>query len=90
MSTILPEHSWKTMENDEKVEEITVFLGPIEAKQFIEFQRYHELFNLLLEKKVFDQKAAAITLHFDNKGVLRTITRADALYSSTSQFDNLN
>ena len=70
--------------------EVTVFLAPIEAKRFLEFQRHYEIFNLLIEKKVFEQKAAAITLHFDNQGFLRAVTRADALYSSDSNFTNTN
>lgn len=71
-------------------QEITIFLGPLEAERFKEFQQHYEIFNLLLEKKVFNQKSAAITLHFDNKGVLRTVARADVLYSSNTEFDNTN
>lgn len=70
--------------------EITVYLAPIDVERFKEFQKHYEVFNLLLEKKVFSQKSAAITLHFDNKGVLRTVQRADVLYSHTSQFNNEN
>ena len=73
-----------------KEAEITIFLSPEDSKLFLEFQKYHALFNLLVDKRVFDQKGAAITLHFDSKGDLRTVTRADVLYSSTSQFDNVN
>lgn len=70
--------------------EVTIFLTPEEAEKFVQFQRYHELFNLLLEKRVFDQKGAAITLHFDPGGELRTIQRADVLYSHSAKFDNTN
>lgn len=71
-------------------EEITIFLSPIDVERFKEFQKYHDIFNLLIEKNVFNQKSAAITLHFDNKGLLRNIARADMLYSNTSKFDNTN
>lgn len=69
---------------------ITIYMTDFEAKRFLEFQRYHEIFNLLIDKKVFDQKGAAITLHFDNKGLLKTITRADVLYLADKQFYNTN
>jgi hypothetical protein len=56
----------------------------------LEFQRYHDIFNLLVSKNVFNQKGAAITLHFDNFGKLKTITRADVLYLDGKKFDNIN
>lgn len=71
-------------------DEITIFLTPIDVEHFKEFQKYYDIFNLLIEKNVFNQKSAAITLHFDNKGLLRNIARADMLYSNTSKFDNIN
>lgn len=44
-------------------------------------QEYYDMFMLLLGRGVFNQKNAAITLHFDNNGALQTIQRADFLYS---------
>lgn len=70
--------------------EITIFLTPQDVELFKQFQKYHELFNLMVEKRVFDQKGAAITLHFDPQGTLKTIQRADILYSSVAKFDNTN
>ncbi|HEY6438361.1 MAG TPA: hypothetical protein VIY47_17375 [Ignavibacteriaceae bacterium] len=69
---------------------VTIILEVKDAERFKEFQKYYELFNLLIEKKVFNQKGAAITLHFDIKGNLRTIARNDFLYSSNAIFDNVN
>jgi hypothetical protein len=71
-------------------EQVQVYMLPNDAKLFLEFQRYYDIFNLLVEKKVFEQKGAAVTLHFDNKGFLKTITRADVLYLSTVNFTNTN
>ncbi len=73
-----------------KNDEITVFLAPLDVDRFKEFQKHYELFNFLLSKKVFEQKGAAITLHFDYKGEIGSITRADVLYLSNKQFDNVN
>lgn len=69
---------------------VTIFLTQVDSEKFKEFQKHYEMFNLLLERKVFEQKAAAVTLHFDPQGVLRTIARSDFLYSATTQFDNTN
>jgi len=82
---ILVEHFLKTMDN-----EIIVYLSPEDAKKFIQFQEYYHLFSLLLDRKVFEQRGAAITLHFDTKGTLRTIARNDFLYSASTPFDNMN
>jgi hypothetical protein len=75
--------------NDDIIK-IPVYMLDDEAEKFIAFQKHFDLFSLLLEKKVFEQKGATITLHFDSKGTLKTITRADVLYLSTTPFDNTN
>lgn len=69
---------------------ITVFLSPIDAEKYKQFMQYYDLFTFLLEKKVFEQKAAAITINIDNKGHIGSITRNDVLYLSTAKFDNTN
>lgn len=48
-------------------------------------QKYYEMFMVMLNNKVFEQKNAAITLHFDQTGILQTIQRADFLYSKKHQ-----
>jgi len=74
----------------EQQEQTVIYLTPIDANLFLEFQRHYEIFNLLIEKNVFNQKGAAITLHFDNQGLIKTITRADVLYLSGKEFNNTN
>lgn len=64
-----------------KPTEITIFATDETARKFLLFQEYFEVFNLMLEKKVFEQKKAAVTLHFDHNGTLQVIERADFLYS---------
>jgi len=73
-----------------EIVEIPVYMTNYDAKLFLEFQRHHDIFALMVDKKVFDQKGAAITLHFDNNGLLKTITRADVLYLLGKQFNNTN
>lgn len=68
------------MESTNKVQ-IAVYIPDEEAKKWILFQKHYKEFNLLIEKGVFEQKSAAISLHFDHLGVLQTIQRADFLYS---------
>lgn len=61
--------------------EIKVFLPDADAQKWLLFQEYYDLFSLLLERGVFNQKNGAVSLHFDQNGVLQTIQRADFLYS---------
>lgn len=61
--------------------DITVFLTPIDAELFIKFQKHHELFKLLVDSTVFDNKNANIMLNFDNEGNIGSIERHDILYS---------
>jgi len=69
---------------------ITLILTGAEAELFKEFQRHHELFTLLRERKVFDQKSSAVTLHFDEQGTLQTIQRADFLYSRRHELSTVD
>lgn len=48
--------------------------------KFKAFMQHYDLFSLLLEHGVFDQKSATIALHFDHNGTLKTIERKDFLY----------
>lgn len=61
--------------------EIKVFLPDADAQKWLLFQQHYDLFSLLLEKGVFDQKNAALSLHFDSNGTLQTIQRNDFVYS---------
>lgn len=69
-----------TMESKNKID-IAIYIQDAEAKKWLLFQEYYEPFSLLVEKEVFKQRNAAISLHFDHSGVLQTIQRADFLYS---------
>lgn len=72
------------------MDNITVFLTPIDVERFKQFQEYYEMFNFLVERKVFEQKGASITLNFDNQGRIGSITRSDVLYLSNKSFTNDN
>lgn len=43
--------------------------------------KYYDLFMMMVNKGVFNQKNAAVTLHFDQNGILQNIQRADFLFS---------
>lgn len=66
----------------DKIITTTIFLAPLEAELFIKFQKHHELFKLLVEQGVFDQKNANIMLNFDKDGNIGSIERHDILYST--------
>lgn len=70
MCTILAEHLVKTM-ND---------VGLINVEVVVPVQ-YYDLFMMMVNKGVFNQKNAAVTLHFDQNGILQNIQRADFLFS---------
>lgn len=70
--------------------EVTVYLDQVQASQFILFQQHYDNFVILAESRVFDQRGAAITIHFDKFGVIRTVARADVLYDHRSNFVNTN
>lgn len=63
---------------------ITIELTTPEAIAFRTYQgerNDYELFVLLREQGVFNQKNASITLNFDSKGELQNIQRQDFIYS---------
>jgi len=64
-----------------EIEKIAIYIPDEEAKKFILFQKHYNLFCLLLEKGVFEQKSGSVSLNFDYNGVLQTIQRSDFLYS---------
>lgn len=68
------------MDTSKKIE-VAVYIPDEDAKKFLLFQEHYETFCLLLDRGVFQQKNAAISLHFDQNGTLQTIQRADFLYS---------
>ncbi len=67
------------MPQDQK---IAIYIPDEEAKKFLLFQQHYELFTLLLDKKVFEQKNASVILNFDHLGDLQTIERNDFLWSA--------
>lgn len=64
------------------MEQVTIFLTPIDAELFKKFQKHHTLFKLLVERGVFDQANASVMLNFDEHGEISTIQRQDFLYSA--------
>lgn len=61
--------------------EITIFATDDTAKKFLLFQKYFDIFNVLLENNIFEQKKATIALNFDHNGILQSVQRADFLYT---------
>lgn len=62
------------------MDRIPIYIPDEEAKQFLLFQKHYDLFNLLLERGIFDQKKSIISLYFDHTGTLTKIQRDDNLY----------
>jgi len=53
--------------------ETPVFMSASDIDKFISFQKYYDVFNELLEAKVFDIKTGSVVLDFNNKGELMDI-----------------
>lgn len=67
-----------------------VYLNEDVAGKFVLFQQYFIPISLCIEKKVFEQKAATVTIHFNNTGRIVNITRGDLLYLEGKPFENTN
>lgn len=61
---------------------IPIYVPDEEAKQFLLFQKYYDLFSLLIDRGILNQKKAIISLYFDHTGNLTKIQRDDNLYDS--------
>lgn len=59
---------------------VTIFLPEEEAKKWLLFQQYYEMFSTLVDKGVFETTNGSTTLHFDSFGTLQSITRNDILW----------
>lgn len=60
-------------------EPITIFLSPIEAASFVEFQKYHEIFLILEAQGVFQINFGKATLNFAH-GVLQNIVKEEVVF----------
>lgn len=67
-----------------------VYLDNLQAGRFLLFQKYFIPFNVMVDARVFEQKAATIALRFDKDGVLKNIIRTDLLYSDIQGFEFIN
>lgn len=60
---------------------IPVFIPDEELQKYLIFKANYNEICLLIEKGVFKQQSAAVTLNFDHKGVLQTVERRDFLFN---------
>lgn len=67
-----------TMDNPKIID---IYIPDEDAQKFILFKKYFDVFSILLEKGVFNQKSASVHLNFDHLGTLQTIQREDMMYS---------
>lgn len=56
-----------------------IHLTPIEAQLFLDFQKYHETFALLIKNGIFDIQYGKCTLNIAH-GLVQTIVREDVVY----------
>lgn len=73
-----------------EIAEVTILLPEEEAKKWMMFQRYYDMFSLMVDRGVFEQKNCSISLHFDHNGILQTIQNSGFLYSRKHEVAELN
>jgi len=61
---------------------IALYIPDEDAKKFLLFQEYYDIFTTMVEHGAFKVKNGSVTMHFDKRGGLKAINRADILYSS--------
>lgn len=71
-------HLEKIMNN---ITTVTLLLPEEEAKKWVMFQQYYDVFSLMVDRKVFEIKGGNATLHFDAEGQLQAINRSDTLWN---------
>jgi len=64
------------------MDKVAIYIPDEEAKKFLLFQEYYDEFCLLLDAGVFKIRNGSAVIHFDKKGDIKTINRADILYSA--------
>jgi hypothetical protein len=63
----------KTGETPINVNVVQVDLSEIEAKRFLEFQKYYDVFSVMCKAGVFEIKNGQAILNFDSEGTLNDI-----------------
>jgi len=61
---------------------IAIYIPDEDAKKFLLFQEYYDVFTMMVEHGAFGVRNGSVTMHFDKKGSLKAINRADILYSA--------
>lgn len=61
--------------------EVAVYLADPDVHKWMLFQQYYDPFTLLIDRHVFEQRNATVSLDFDHLGILQTIRRNDFLFS---------
>lgn len=59
-----------------------IFLNEEDSAKFVLFMEHYDLFNLLLDKGVFNIKNGSATIHYNHLGTVTSIDRKDVLYHS--------
>jgi len=64
------------------MDKVAIYIPDEEAKKFLLFQEYYDEFTLLVDAGVFKIRNGSAVIHFDKKGDIKAINRADILYSA--------
>lgn len=65
----------------DKIDQITLFIEPLDVSKWKLFQQFYEPITTIINAGVFTIRNGNAVLHFDAQGTLQTIERGDILYS---------
>lgn len=64
----------------EEFDNIKIELNEEDARLFVSFRKYQDVFKTMLDSGVFDTKSGSIILHFNLEGNLAKIDRNQVLF----------
>lgn len=65
--------------------EVAVYMPDEQAKKFLLFQEYYDLFKVMIDSGVFMIRNGEAVLHFDENGTLQVVDRNDHIYHRRHQ-----
>jgi hypothetical protein len=68
----------------------TIHLNDEQAEFWLFCQKHYQAIQVFKASRLFEQRAATITMRIDKSGAIRDLARNDSLYSTEANFINQN
>jgi hypothetical protein len=63
-----------------EINKIAIYVPDEEAKKFLLFQQYYDIFNFMLVSGAFEVKKGSVTLNFSDIGRISSIEKKEFVY----------